>query len=135
MSTGSKSDYLENAFLDAWYGSGSPASIWVALYTVAPTDAGGGTEVSTSDWTNYARIETTNNSTNWPAAVAGVKSNGVAIGFGTAIVINPTTVVAFALFDAVSGHMLHWGELTYSRTVYNGDPVFFPIGGIVIQED
>ncbi len=133
--SGSKSDYLENKYLDDLYGSGTPASIWIALYTVAPTDAGGGTEVSTGDWTNYARVEIVNNVTNWPAAVGGIKSNGVAIGFGSAVIVTPPTVVAFALFDSVAGHMLHWGELTYSRQIYNSDPVFFPIGALTIQED
>lgn len=131
---GSKSDYLESKALDDWYGSGDPETIYIKLYTVAPDDTGGGTEVSTDDWTNYAAAAVTNNSTNWPAAVDGVKSNGTAVDFDVAVIVNPVTVVAAALFDP-EANMLHWGTLENPKTINNGDPVYFPIGGIILVED
>ena len=42
------SDYLKNNLLDHFLGDNAyavPANVEVALFTVAPTDAGGGTEV------------------------------------------------------------------------------------------
>jgi hypothetical protein len=43
------SDYLEDKVLDHVFGGNAytaPTTLYVALYTVAPTDTGGGTEVS-----------------------------------------------------------------------------------------
>lgn len=67
------SAYLKNAMLDSVFGSGSPATVYVAL-TVA------GVEVSGS---GYTRAAVTNNSTNFPAASGGAKTNGTAITFPT----------------------------------------------------
>lgn len=80
---GSFSNYLENALLDHALGGGNytrPATVYIALFTVAPSDAGGGTEVSGN---NYSRAAVTNDATNFPAASGGAKSNGVAITFAT----------------------------------------------------
>lgn len=128
---GTKSNYLENFTLDALYGSGTPTSIFFALYTVAPTDAGGGTEVS---GTGYAREEMTNNDTNFPDAVDGVKSNGTVITYAQCG-SNWGTIVAMASFDAVSGNMLHWCTLTNSRTFFTSDIPSFPAGSFVVTED
>ena len=52
-------DYTEDLVLDWLLTSGSatrPTAWYVALYTVAPTDTGGGTEVSGTD---YARTAVT----------------------------------------------------------------------------
>ena len=132
---GSKSNYLENAILDHVLGGGDftrPATVYVALYTVAPTDAGGGTEVSGG---SYARVSVTNNATNWPAAASGAKSNGTAITFPTASG-DWGTVVAFAILDASSGgNFLYWGDLLSSRVVNNGDTASFAPGTLDITED
>ena len=43
------SDYLEDKVLDHVFGGNAytaPTTLYVALYTVAPSDTGGGTEVS-----------------------------------------------------------------------------------------
>ena len=76
---GSKSDYLENEILDHVLGGADyarPATVYIALYTADPTDAGGGTEGSGG---SYAKASVTNNDTNWPAASSGAKSNGADI--------------------------------------------------------
>lgn len=138
---GSKSDYLENKVLDHVLGGGDytrPATVYVALYTAAPSDSGGGTEVSTGTWTNYARTAVTNNATNFPAASSGLKGNGTAISMGTAT-MSPTNstvvVVAFGILDAsTSGNLLFWGDLTTSKTINHNDPVSFAINAIQITE-
>lgn len=132
---GSKSDYLENEILDHVLGGGDytrPGTVYIALYTAAPTDAGGGTEVTGG---SYARVAVTNNATNWPAASSGSKQNGTAFTFPQATA-NWGTVVAFGILDAASGgNLLYWGDLTASKTVENGDTAEFAVSGITITED
>jgi hypothetical protein len=132
---GSKSDYLENKLLDHVLGNAAytaPATVYIALYTTAPTDAGGGTEVSGG---SYARKDVTNNSTNWPAASGGAKSNGTEITFATATA-DWGTVVAFGIFDQLtSGNLLYWATLTTSKSILNGDTAKFAVGDIDITED
>jgi len=132
---GSKSDYLENKLLDHVLGNAAytaPATVYIALYTTAPTDAGGGTEVTGG---SYARKDVTNNSTNWPAASGGAKSNGTEITFATATA-DWGTVVAFGIFDlSTGGNLLYWATLTTSKLIQNGDTAKFAIGDIDITED
>jgi len=132
---GSKSDYLENALLDHQLGGPDytrPATVYVALYTVAPTDAGGGTEVSGG---SYARVAVTNNATNWPAASGGAKSNGTEITFAEATA-DWGTVVAFGIFDAVTGgNLMDWADLTASKAIDSGDTAKFAVGELDLTED
>lgn len=131
-----KSDYLENRVLDHFLGgvaSSAPATVYIALYTVTPTDAGGGTEVTGG---SYARVAVTNNATNWPAASAGAKANGTAITF-PAPTANWGVVVAFGIFDAATaGNLYYWGAITPNKTVNNGDPApSFAVGDLDVTED
>lgn len=133
---GSKSDYLENAWLNYQYGSVSytpPATVYVALFTVAPVDSGGGTEVTGNA---YARVAVTNNTTNFPTVSNGIKTNANGIVFPTATPSGWGTVVAWATFDASSGgNMLHFGDLTPNKTVAASDQMQFPAGALTITED
>lgn len=132
---GSKSNFLELELLDHVLGAAvytAPGTVHVALYTAAPTDAGGGTEVTGG---SYARVGVTNNATNWPAAAAGAKSNGTVITFPTATA-DWGTIVAFAILDAGSGgNFLYWATLTANRDVLTGDVASFAIGTLVVTED
>jgi hypothetical protein len=126
---GSKSDYLENKLLDHVLTNTaytSPTTVYVGLYTVAPTDAGGGTEVTGN---NYAR-----ESVSFASAVAGETSNDAEVEFGT-----PSAtwgeVVAFGVFDAdTAGNLLYWGDLTNAKTINTGDTVKFLVSEIDISE-
>jgi hypothetical protein len=130
-----KSDYLENALLDHVYGGGDytrPATVYLALFTAAPSDSGGGTEVSGN---NYARKSVTNNSTNFPAASGGSKTLHVKTTFAV-----PSgswgTVTHFGIFDASSaGNLLGWAALTASKTISSGDDVYFDVDQLVLTED
>lgn len=130
---GSKSDYLELKVLDHILGGGDytrPATVYLALFTATPSDTGGGTECTGS---NYARLAITNNATNWPAASAGSKKNGVYFLFPI-----PTgtwgTVTAIGIFDAAtSGNLLFWSTIT-SKSVTTGVPVYFAVDSITITE-
>jgi len=133
---GSKSDFLENELLDHVLSAAAytaPATVYVALYTVAPTDAGGGTEVTAAG--AYARVTVTNNVTNWPAASGGAKSNGTEIIFAEATA-SWGTVVAFGIFDALTaGNLLYWATLTTNKTIDSGDTAKFAVGDLDVTED
>jgi hypothetical protein len=120
-------DYLENKLVD-WLLRGQsftpPATLYVALFTVAPADDGtGGTEVSGG---SYARVAVTSNTTNWDNT-QGADSTAVSSGTGGSIgnrtsfnFAAPTadwgTVVSFGLYDASSGgNCLMLADLTTSR--------------------
>lgn len=131
----SKSDFLENEILDHILGGGDytrPATVYIALFTVTPSDSGGGTEVTGG---SYDRVDVTNNATNWPAASGGAKANGTAITFPQATA-NWGTVVAFGIFDANSGgNLLYWGAVSPNKAVNSGDTASFAVGDLDITED
>lgn len=123
------SDYLENELLDHVFGNAaytSPSAVYLGLYTAAPTDAGGGTEVSTG---GYARQEIT-----FGAASGGAVSNTAAVEY-TATGANFGTIVAVGVFDAdTSGNLLAWNEIT-SVVINDGDTLNFPIGDLDVTLD
>lgn len=116
------SDYLETQVGTHLLRTGSwvkPAAIYVALYTAAPTDAGGGTEVSGGA---YARVQHGPSDATW-ALAGGVASNTGAIQFPAPSGANWGTITHFGLFDTVtSGNLLIWGALNSSVIVNDGDP-------------
>lgn len=126
------SDYLEAAIVNHIFRGTSfaaPTTLYVALYTAAPTDAGGGTEVTGG---SYARVAVTCNTTNWGApGTNGTTSNSNAITFPTATA-NWGNVVAVAFFDAASGgNMLIW--LTQTSTAVNsGQTASFAAGALSV---
>lgn len=128
---GSLSDYYENAILDYVAGGGGDprkSTLYFALYTVAPTDSGGGTEMTTDNWSNYARVAVTNNNTNFPSTSSRTKTNGTDISWGTASSSDDDVAVAVGLFDASSGgNLLMWDAIA-SITVQNGNTVKIPAG-------
>jgi hypothetical protein len=129
---GSFSDYLELELLDHVFGNASysaPGTLYVSLFTAAPSDSGGGTEVTGGA---YARVAVTNNATNFPAAAAGAKSNGTAITFPTATA-NWGTVVAMGVHDAsTAGNLLAWADLTTSQAINTGATASFAVGDLDI---
>lgn len=134
---GAASNYLENAILDHVLGNTAytaPSTVYLALFTAAPSDAGGGTEVSTSS-TGYARKAVTNDTTNWPNASSGSKKNGTVIAFDQATG-NWGTCTHWGMFDAdVDGNLLFWGALTSSQAVLSGDAPRWLINGFEITLD
>lgn len=139
-------NYLENRIID-WLLRGQsfspPATTYAALFTSAPSDAGGGTEVSGG---SYARVAITSSATNWRSTqgdtstsstgTSGTTVNNVDITF-PAPTANWGTVTHFALFDAsTSGNMLIWGALTTPKTINNGDAApKFTAGDLSFQID
>lgn len=127
---GNLSDYAENKILDHSVGktSWTMPTVYVALYTTAPTDSTSGTEVSGG---SYARVATTG--ATWNAAASGANSNASAIVFPTASA-SWGTVTAVALVDASSaGNIVWYGTLTSNKTVDSGDTFQFAAGALTLS--
>jgi len=135
-----KSTYLETTILNSVlrgvaFPSWTTGSHYVALLTAAPTDAGGGTEVSGGA---YARVAVARAAGTWaaPSGTPGATSNTAAVTFP-----NPTanwgTVTHFALYDAITtGNLLGWAALGTSRNILNGDSApSFAAGTLTWSED
>ena len=120
------SDYLEDAVLNHVFRNTaltSPTTVYLGLYTAAPTDAGGGTEVTGG---GYARQAVAFGAPSGGAiantAVEDFTASGAAYG----------TVVAVGVFDASSaGNLLAWDTIA-STVINDGDTLRFPIGDIDI---
>jgi hypothetical protein len=115
---GGKSDTQENSVLDAALGNGTPANLYWGLVT-AFTGDGTYTEASGG---GYARVGQANNSTNFPAAASGSKSNAAQVNFVAAtadIAIDPTRIVGWILADAsTAGNVRYWGEFVGTPQVF-----------------
>lgn len=128
-------DYLENEILDHILSTATftaAATLYYALFTAAPSDTGGGTEVTGGA---YAREAKTNNVTEFPAASGGSKSNGTDVDFGTATA-DWGVVTHMALIDAAAaGNYYFWGALDTSRDVKDGDSFKFATGDVTFALD
>jgi hypothetical protein len=127
------SNYIQNKLIiDALFRAQTytfPSTLYVALFTSAPTAAGGGTEVSGG---SYARVAVTSSLANWAGTqgagttvastgTSGTTSNNNAITFPA-----PTAawgvVTSIGVFDAAtSGNLIFFASLTTSKTINNGD--------------
>ena len=123
------SDYLENKVLGHVFGGTAytaPTTLYVALYTVAPSDTGGGTEVSGGA---YARQTATFTVSGTNPTTA---SNTAAIEYPSATA-NYGTVVAVGVLDASSGgNLLAYSTLDSSKVVSSGDAFRFNAGDLDI---
>jgi hypothetical protein len=130
----SYSNYLENAVLN-WLFNQTPmtlSSVYVALYTSAPSDNGGGTEVSGN---NYARAEVATTNTNFLPATNGTIKNALTINFNVPSG-NWGTVTHIGLFDsATGGNLLMWAPLQQSRVVTTGSTVNINQNQLTISQD
>ena len=123
---GSMTNFLEVELLDHVFGKGAytAPTPYLALFTAAPTDAGGGTEVTGG---SYARVAI---SADMGTAASGAITNSAGIEFPTASA-SWGTVVAFGVMDAsTAGNMLWWGDLTASKSVGSGDTLVFNAGDL-----
>jgi len=115
------SNYLENALLDNYFGTGC----YVALFSDTATDAGG-TELASSN--GYARQALT-----VASAASGAIANTVAITF-TASGGAWSAALSFGIYDAITGgNLLAHGALSASRTAGDGDSISFAIGDLDIS--
>lgn len=125
-----KKDTLSNALLNAVLRKiayTSPASVFVALFTTAPSATAAGIEVSGPA---YVRQPVT-----FSAASAGATSNSAAVTFPVATG-TWGTVVAVAVCDAATGgNQLYFGNLGTAKSVSNGDQLNFAVGALSVTEN
>jgi hypothetical protein len=126
------SNHLENKVIDQLFRGQAytfPTTLYVGLFTAAPSDTGGGTEVSGG---SYARVSVTASLANWAGTQAsgsttassgtsGTTSNNIAVTFPSPTA-NWGSVTHVGIFDAATaGNLLIHGALTIAKTVNNGD--------------
>lgn len=126
------SDYFEKLLLDWSMTTGSatrPTSWFLALYTAAPSDSGGGTEVAGNGYSRQAI-------TFGPASTPdGTTSNTNLVEF-EADGGSWGSITHFGIFDAsTSGNLLWHGALTTPRTVGDGDRLEFDVGSVYLILD
>ena len=120
------SDYLETKVLDHVFGGTAytaPTTLYVALFTAAPSDSGGGTEVSGGGYARQTIAFTTSGDTT---------SNNAAIEFPTATA-NYGSVTHVGIFDASSaGNLMAHAALTSAKNIETGDVFRIPSGDLDI---
>jgi hypothetical protein len=125
-----KTNYLETQMLNHVLRNtaySSPTTIYVALFTVAPDETGGGTEVTGGAYVRQAVVFTT------PAPDSCSNNADVTYPIATG---DWGTIVAFALFDQSSGgNMIYFANLTASRDILTSDQFRFPSGQLLVSED
>ena len=138
------SNYMENKWVDhTCRGQAYPPPVlYIGLLTAAPSDAGGGTEVSGNA---YARVKAAAGEsqalTDWKSTqndnlpstgTGGNTTNTNAVNFPT-----PSagwgTVTHFGIYDAATGgNLLIHGALSVAKTINQDDVVSFPAGSLSI---
>lgn len=131
--TGGMSDYLSNRWIDLVWRAQTyafPTAMHARLFTSAPTNAGGGTEVSGG---SYARASISSTLAAWsgtqgPGTTTASTGTGGRISNNGALVFPAPTgvwgvVTHMGLNDAASGgNLLFWRALTVPKTVNAGGP-------------
>ena len=103
-----------------------PTAWYVGLFTAAPSDTGGGTEVTGS---GYARVATGTMTISGTSPTTA--TNAAAIEFAAASGGNWGAVGWAAIFDAsTSGNMIAWAALSTARTINDGDVLRIPAGDL-----
>ena len=131
--TGGCSDYLCNKLIDFIFRGQAftfPTTLYEALFTAAPNNAGGGTEVGGGG--GYARVAVVGSLTNWAGTQAagttaastgtsGQTSNNTAIAFAGPVTASWGALGWQAEYDAASGgNLLFWSPLASSKSVGAG---------------
>ena len=144
---GALTDFAENKLVDAvlrGQAIGAPATGYVALYTVCPTDSTAGTEVTGG---SYARVAVTSSLANWAGTQAAASTtassgtSGTTSNNGTITFPAPTanwgTVACWGVLDAASGGNLWiYSALTVNKTINSGDAApSFAAGAATFQID
>ena len=134
------SNYLENKLIDHLFRGVpyvAPTVLEFALLTSAPTDSGGGVEVSGGDYERVAVAASTTSfaATNAPASVnatssgsSGTTSNNTAITYPQPSALWGV-VTCVGVYDShVGGNLLWWNPLANPKTINAGDdpPSFQP---------
>jgi hypothetical protein len=139
-------NYLENKLIDHLFRGTAytaPTGLYFGLFTAAPGEAGGGTEVTGGA---YARVNLAPSAANWrdtaggnaatSSGTTGTTSNAAVVTFPQATA-SWGTVTHWGIFDAATaGNLLFYGALTTPRTPGTGtDPFSYPVDAVSLQLD
>lgn len=136
----SKSNVMEADVLNHQYRTATwtkPTSVWVALFTAAPTDSTGGTEVTGG---GYARQAVSCADANWTFTADDGAGNSQIANANVITYANPTAnqgvITHWATMSAATlGNVLHYGALTSSINATSGSVgPSFQVGALVIKE-
>jgi hypothetical protein len=119
-------NYLENALLNATVRNTtytSPATVYLALYSVAPTASTSGTELSGS---GYSRQAITFN-----APSGGAVTSNVTVTFGPAT-SNWSTIKATAVVDASTSGNIMYFTTTAAQNILSGSSLVIGGGNVSI---
>ena len=123
-------NYLENKLLDHVLNNTSftsPTTVYVGLFTAAPTDTTAGTEVSGGSYARQVLSVST--------ASEGVVTSDADVNFPQATG-NWGTIVALGIHDALSsGNLLMYTDLTTSKTIETGDILKVSSGSLTVTLD
>lgn len=130
--SGSFTDHAEDLVLKWLLTTGTaarPTQWHVGLFTAAPGETGGGTEVSGNAYARKAATFTVSGTSPTEATTSG------AIEFDTATG-SWGTITHVAVFDAASsGNMIAYAELDVAKTIGEGDVFRIPAGDLDITLD
>lgn len=145
---GALTNYLENKLIDQIFRGQAytfPSILYFALFTTAPTDSTGGTEVSggayarvgvTASLANFAGTQSAG-STTASSGTSGTTSNNNAITFPSPSGANWGVITSVGILDASSsGNLMAYGALAINKTVNDGDAApSFAAGALTFQID
>ncbi len=135
-----KSQYIENAFLNWMKGTTfptAPATVYVALFTTAPTNDAGASAVEVTGG-SYARAAITT-TTGFSAITGGTTTPAQISNGGTVTFATPTAnwgvIVAIGIYDALTvGNLLYWNTIV-SQTINSGVIASFSAGNLILTDD
>lgn len=124
-----KTDFLEDSIVDHVTGVAAytaPTNLFLALYSVIPTEAGGGTELTGN---GYARQQIEFDASSGGIAINSNLEEFLAAGGAW------LAIVGHALHDAISaGNMLYFDDGVSGPTLADTDKYSFDPGDISVQE-
>lgn len=134
-----KNEYLSQLLLNWIFNGGAWTqftTLYLALFTVAPSISSNGTEATGS---GYARLAVTCNTTNWPTISGSTVTieNNVAQTMATATGnwSSSSNMTDAGFFTSSGGsNLIYWGDLTVAKPVLSGDTPSFAIDAITVEE-
>jgi hypothetical protein len=135
-----KNEALSQLLLNFLFNGGTftaTSSIYLALFSVAPSISSNGTEAT---GTSYARLAVVVSTTTNFATISGSTTtvqNAVAQTMATAggNWSSSSNMTDAGFFTTSGGStLLYWGDLTVAKPILNGDTPSFAINAITVQE-
>lgn len=125
-------NYLEDKVLEHVFGGNAytaPSTLYIGLFTAAPSDTGGGTEVSGGSYARKSAAFTVSGTNPTQA------SNSADVDFPTATA-DWGTVTHIGVYDALTGgNLLAYASATTSKAITTGDVLRISTGDLDIELD